>query len=126
MEPKTKKTTWASVVTFDYPSSLTGSGVWSTGHQRAPPHHQQRGDATSRQLLMLRLQLTTTTALPAPPQTPPHDRSNTQLLLRFSRCLYRINATPPPLRDSEKRTSSKLLQQHDHAVAPKVQTTTPT
>ena len=117
MEPKTKSK-WASVVTFDYPCGLPGAGtgiIQSTGHKRAPPRHQhhKQGDATSRQLLMLPLQLTPTTATTALAPQHHDDSTNTHLLLRSYHSLRRINsASGAPLRDAE--TLKLKLPRHDH------------
>lgn len=128
MEPKTK-TKWTSVVTFGYPSGLPGAGTGitrSTGHQQAPPHHKQ-GDATSRQLLMLPMQLTpttTTTALaPRHHHAHDHDRTDTHLLLRSYRSLRRINSTSgAPLRESETLKLKLPHHDHDHVVTSRVRT----
>lgn len=128
MEPKTKSK-WNSVVTFGYPSGLPGAGTGitrSTGHPRAPPHHKQ-GDATSRQLLMLPMQLTpttTTTALaPRHHNAHDHERTGTHLLLRSYRSLRRINSTSgAPLRESETLQLKLPRDDHDHIVTSRVRT----
>lgn len=133
MEPKTK-TKWTSVVTFGYPSGLPGSGLpgagtgitRSTDHQRAPPHRKQ-GDATSRQLLMLPMQLTPTTTTTALAlrhhHAHDHDRTDTHLLLRSYRSLRRINSTSgAPLREAEPLKLKPPRDDHDHVVTSRIRT----
>ena len=119
MEPK-----W-NVVTFEYPSGLTGVGVLSTGHGKAPPQspHPQQGTSWKCHIAP---PANASTAVHSTDSTwfsttTPQPRSNTTSspLLRFHRCLYRIsNSGTAPA----NTPNPKLLQ---HQRRPELQHTQP-